>query len=86
MPRKASGRRSETERLHRRRGRNGASSLKRRGTQLYPLRAITGYTESPAGAPLEVLECGHTQHIRQDMIGETVAARRRCRQCPQRID
>jgi len=29
----------------------------------------------------EKLECGHRQPVRQDMIGPTVATRRRCAAC-----
>lgn len=43
----------------------------------YYLRKVTGYD-----GRLEVLECGHKQRPKSDMIGEYDAARRRCHQCP----
>lgn len=50
-----------------------------------PLRAIVGYVEvliAPGVfAQREELECGHIVRIRQDIIGETNAYRRRCKQC-----
>lgn len=47
-----------------------------------PLRKIVDYKERPYPLPaLEVLECGHEVRPREDMIGPTNAARRRCRRC-----
>lgn len=46
-----------------------------------PLRKIVGRDENEHGVPLEVLECGHKQPVRNDMIGPTNAYRRRCRRC-----
>ena len=46
-----------------------------------PLRAIVATEHDECGARIEVLECGHKQRQRQDMIGPTNAYRRRCRHC-----
>lgn len=68
------------------RGRRGGLSAARRATNLYPLRKVVGYVPHPEypAVTLEELECGHTQHIKQDMVGETNAERRRCGKCPRR--
>lgn len=34
---------------------------------------------------VEVLECGHEQGIKQDMVGEYHAQRRRCKRCAKEI-
>jgi len=54
---------------------------KRRGAALGPLRKVIGYDTSEHGVRLEVLECGHSIHEKQDIIGPTNAYRRRCRHC-----
>ncbi len=61
----------------------GANALKARGTNTYPLRAIVDRVPHPtyAHVTLEELECGHLQHPRRDMIGQSHAARRRCQEC-----
>jgi hypothetical protein len=43
-----------------------------------PLRRVV---ESHADNRLETLECGHTIHPPQDIIGPTNATRRRCHKC-----
>lgn len=42
----------------------------------YPLRRIVGEEGG-----LEVLECGHKQRPRRDLVGVTNAVRRRCWRC-----
>jgi hypothetical protein len=55
----------------------------------YPLRRIVGGSYGdPARGEFkslwyEELECGHRQTVVTDIIGETHAARRRCRKCYQ---
>lgn len=50
------------------------------GAHRGPLRRIVGGSyDGPTF--VEVLECGHTQLPVRDLIGETNAARRRCRKC-----
>ena len=49
-----------------------------------PLRKVVKNIDNPAGdrlTPWELLECGHSQPMVQDMIGPTNAYRRRCRGC-----
>lgn len=46
-----------------------------------PLRRIVDTLVTDDGLRFEVLECGHRQPQRQDMIGPTNAYRRRCRRC-----
>ena len=46
--------------------------------RMYYLRRIVGHDELGA----EILECGHAQMPRQDMVGEYDAYRRRCIRCP----
>ncbi len=46
-----------------------------------PLRKIVGVDWDEYDLKLEVLECGHKQRVRQDMIGPTNAQSRRCRRC-----
>lgn len=52
-----------------------------------PLRKTVGYERHDRypEVVLEVLECGHRQHPRTDMIGETNAVRRRCQKCAKEI-
>lgn len=55
-----------------------------RPIQNAPLRKVVGYKNvEVCGVPIprEVLECGHIQAIPCDLLGETIAARRRCKQC-----
>ena len=61
------------------RGRAGASAAKIVNRR-YPLRKVVSQDESGR----EILECGHTQSPVWDMIGQTYAARRRCKSCPPR--
>jgi transcription elongation factor Elf1 len=51
------------------------------GRKRYPLRKIVKTRRDEHGLVVEVLECGHEQRPVQDFIGETNAARRRCRKC-----
>lgn len=65
--------------------------MPRIGRRRYPLRRIVGYAPHPDYPAIlqEVLECGHQQSPLVDAFGETVAVRRRCRQCascPQNVD
>lgn len=46
-----------------------------------PLRKEVGEALSEGGHPREVLECGHKVRPREDWIGPTFAARRRCPYC-----
>jgi hypothetical protein len=54
--------------------------------QRQPLRRIVETKPSHVygAAAVEVLECGHEQRQKSDMIGLTNAYRRRCRQCAMR--
>jgi len=54
---------------------------RKRGAAIGPLRKIIGYDTSEHGVQLDILECGHVIHRRQDIIGPTNAFRRRCRHC-----
>lgn len=59
---------------------------KRAETNALPLRRVLGETVIPIEGTtytmgVEMLECGHYQHPRQDIIGRTNAVRRRCRKC-----
>ena len=53
----------------------------------YPLRKVLGRVEVPVETASHVVlieelyECGHTRLPKQDIIGETNAVRRRCRDC-----
>lgn len=60
-------------------GRTGGKGNQRTG----PLRRIVDhvYTAEWPNLLQELLECGHTQLPVRDLIGETNAVRRRCRQC-----
>lgn len=49
--------------------------------RLGPLRRIVSEGVGEHGVETETLECGHTLHRKQDIIGPTNAARRRCRHC-----
>lgn len=54
--------------------------------QTAPLRMIIGtrdvvVTESGRTVPMEVLDCGHEQPVKQDIYGDTHPVRRRCRRC-----
>ena len=46
-----------------------------------PLRALVGHGCNDAGVPVEMLKCGHWTRVREDIVGETNAARRRCKRC-----
>lgn len=50
-----------------------------------PLRKIVGQVRWPIPGDLRVyrdlLECGHVVPIKQDLVGETNAYRRRCKKC-----
>lgn len=46
-----------------------------------PLRKIVGNSIDAYGVMTEVLECGHEQRPREDIIGPTNAYRRRCSKC-----
>jgi hypothetical protein len=46
-----------------------------------PLRKVVDKFTSYDGIPFERLDCGHGVPVRQDMIGPTVATRRRCALC-----
>lgn len=46
-----------------------------------PLRRIVGERVDDNGVMRERLECGHEVPRREDVIGATNAARRRCRHC-----
>jgi len=59
---------------------------RRRGRALGPLRKIVrcemrAVTQSGVELLFEILECGHAQRPINDIYGETVAVRRRCREC-----
>jgi hypothetical protein len=49
-----------------------------------PLRRIVETKRYPYSSlvHIEVLECGHEQRQKTDIIGPTNAYRRRCRRCP----
>src|SRR5947209_2328533 len=64
----------------RRRAHSGANLGALRRTMKHPLRRVIG-EETIKGVVKERLECGHFQLPRRDMIGQTNALRRRCRQC-----
>lgn len=49
--------------------------------EIRPLQKIVGQRRNEHGVVLDVLECGHEQHERQDIIGPTNATRRRCQKC-----
>lgn len=46
-----------------------------------PLRKIVAEGVNEHGGQTETLECGHTILRKQDLMGPTNAARRRCRKC-----
>ena len=75
-----SGRRGEAERLARRRASAGGAGWSASPLRAAPLRRVTATRAGPCGA-VELLECGHELRVRRDMLGETVAARRRCGAC-----
>lgn len=50
--------------------------------QGFHLRTVVAHELNQYGTIDEVLECGHRQRPRSDMIGQYDAVRRRCRQCP----
>ena len=58
------------------RGRSGAAASAVNPLRYAPLRRIDRYDGG-----LEVLECGHSMRPRTDLIGETIVAKRRCREC-----
>lgn len=49
--------------------------------QISPLRRVVGMTKNKYNVPMEQLECGHVQHVRQDHIGPYYATKRRCLNC-----
>lgn len=49
-----------------------------------PLRRVVDW-ETLKGICVETLECGHKQHRKKDIYGETNAVRRRCRKCERGI-
>lgn len=52
------------------------------GSHTGPLRRILHRVDlGPGTAVQEALECGHYQLPKRDLMGETVAVRRRCRKC-----
>lgn len=53
------------------------------GSDRGPLRKVVGTVYPPEypGVRHELLECGHSQPPREDIIGETNAYRRRCWRC-----
>jgi hypothetical protein len=62
-----------------------------------PLRKIVETVERPIYSvkepdrivgwmPVEVLECGHEQHIKSDLAGHYYAQRRRCKKCAREIE
>jgi hypothetical protein len=65
-----------SDNFKRSRGRSGGASYQASPKRYAPLRAVTA-----EGAGIEDLECGHTIRTPKDLIGETVAARRRCLSC-----
>jgi hypothetical protein len=70
---------SRTDRV-RSRARSGGNAYSVSPARWAPLRKITD-KRNYRNTVVEVLECGHEQRIREDMIGETNAYRRRCEQC-----
>ena len=72
-----SGRSGEAERLARRRASAGGRGWSASPLRAAPLRRVTSTRTGPYGA-VEVLKCGHELRVHRDMVGETVAARRRC--------
>lgn len=62
------------------RARSGGNAFSISPTRWAPLRKIVG-TDSYRSTTVEILECGHDQRVREDMIGETNAYRRRCVEC-----
>jgi hypothetical protein len=46
-----------------------------------PLRRVVGEETTERGVVVEVLECGHRVHPREDFIGRTYATKRRCARC-----
>ena len=75
-----SGRSGEAFGLARRRASAGGRGWSASPLRAAPLRRVTSTRAGPYGA-VEVLECGHELRVRRDMVGETVAARRRCGAC-----
>lgn len=55
------------------------------GSDRGPLRKVVDMVDDPQfrGVRLELLECGHTQLPKSDIIGHRPAVRRRCRKCKQ---
>jgi hypothetical protein len=51
------------------------------GSDRGPLRKVVGHKPTAHGSMWEVLECGHWQPPRSDLVGETNAQRRRCGKC-----
>lgn len=63
-------------------GKQKGKPTRRERTNRCPLRKIVGYIrDEESGCDRELLECGHSQRPRRDMIGETNASRRPCRGC-----
>ncbi len=72
--------------LKRYRAMKGADASTSSPLRYAPLRKIVGQKMERIGTSIferhvEVLECGHTLAPRHDMIGETNAVSRRCREC-----
>jgi hypothetical protein len=72
--------------LDKKRDRAAKGGRAARKTNQYPLRKFVGYIDNPNllpnyHMPVELLECGHWIHKRQDIFGESHATRRRCRKC-----
>lgn len=69
--------------IHDRHMRSGGSlnpNPRNNGSDKGPLRRIVG-TRDVKGSLYELLECGHLNWPRGDIIGHTAPERRRCRKC-----
>lgn len=62
------------------RARSGGNAYAVSAARWAPLRKVVG-ADTYHSTTVEILECGHDQRQREDMIGDTYATRRRCVQC-----
>lgn len=81
MTRGGGGRSGRQADLARSRAYAGGKASASSPLRLAPLRRIVSREVDDLGLVYELLECGHHQRPRSDMIGETVVYRRRCQPC-----